>query len=63
MIIIIMKYVQCLIKLNYNDWYFSLIKNYNSSNVLINKQLIPSRKFPATVPGTIHTDLLDSKIN
>lgn len=49
-------------KIKLNDWHFSLLKNYNSSNVLIDKRLIPSRKFPATVPGTIHTDLLDNKL-
>jgi beta-mannosidase len=49
------------IKLN-NEWYFSLSKNYNSSAVSIDKRLIPSKQFPATVPGTIHTDLLNHKI-
>ncbi len=49
------------IKLN-NNWYFSLSKNYNSGNVLIDERLISSKQFPATVPGTIHTDLLNNKI-
>ena len=49
------------IKLN-NNWYFSLSKNYNSANVSIDKRLKSSKKFPATVPGTIHTDLLNNKI-
>lgn len=45
------------IELN-NDWYFSLSKNHNSSNALIDRKLKPAKQFPATVPGTIHTDLL-----
>jgi|WetSurMetagenome_2_1015567.scaffolds.fasta_scaffold28983_2 beta-mannosidase len=45
-----------------NDWSFSLSKNYNSSDVLIDKRLISFIQFPATVPGTIHTDLLNNKI-
>ena len=49
------------IKLN-NNWNFSLSKNNNTSNVLIDKRLKSSKKFPATVPGTIHTDLLNNKI-
>jgi len=50
-----------IIKLN-KGWYFSLSKNNNTSNVLIDKRLKSSKKFPATVPGTIHTDLLNNKI-
>ena len=49
------------IKLN-NNWNFSLSKNNNTSNVLIDKRLKSSKQFPATVPGTIHTDLLNNKI-
>lgn len=49
------------IKLN-NKWYFSLSKNHNSSKVLIGKRLISSKQFPATIPGTIHTDVLNNKL-
>ena len=49
------------IKLN-NNWNFSLSKNYNPNKVPIDKRLKSSKKFPATVPGTIHTDLLNNKI-
>ncbi len=45
------------IKLN-NNWNFSLSKNHNSSNALIDRKFKPAKQFPATVPGTIHTDLL-----
>lgn len=49
------------IKLN-DKWYFSLSKNYNPTKVLIDKRLKFHKQFPATVPGTIHTDLLNNKI-
>jgi beta-mannosidase len=49
------------IKLN-NTWYFSLSKNYNPSKQSIDKRLISHKEFPAKVPGTIHTDLLNNKI-
>lgn len=49
------------IKLN-NNWYFSLSKNYNPNKVSIDKGLKSHKEFPATVPGTIHTDLLNHKI-
>ena len=45
-----------------NNWYFSLSKNYNSSNSSIDERLKTSKSFPATVPGTIHTDLLKNKL-
>ena len=49
------------IELN-NNWYFSLSKNYNPSNVSIEKKLKTFKHFPATVPGTIHTDLLKNHL-
>ena len=49
------------IKLN-NNWNFSLSKNFNPNKVSIDKRLKSSKEFPATVPGTIHTDLLNNKI-
>jgi len=49
------------IELN-NNWYFSLSKSYNPSNVSIDKRLKTFKQFPATVPGTIHTDLLKNNL-
>jgi beta-mannosidase len=49
------------IQLN-NNWYFSLSKNLNSKIETIDKRLKSSKQFPATVPGTIYTDLLNNKI-
>ena len=49
------------IELN-NNWYFSLSKNYNPSNVSIDKRLKTFKQIPATVPGTIHTDLLKNNL-
>jgi beta-mannosidase len=39
-----------------------MLKKIKPTNVLIDKRLKSSKQFPATVPGTIHTDLLNNKI-
>ncbi len=48
-------------KLN-NNWHFSLSKNYYSNKESIDNRLKSHKEFPAKVPGTIHTDLLNNKI-
>jgi len=48
-------------KLN-NNWLFSLSKSYNLNNETIDKRLKSHKVFPATIPGAIHTDLLNNKI-
>ncbi|HCY74622.1 MAG TPA: hypothetical protein DHV28_01755 [Ignavibacteriales bacterium] len=49
------------IKIN-NNWHFSLSKNYNSNKESIDNRLKSHKEFPAKVPGTLHTDLLNNKI-
>jgi len=44
------------------NWTFSLAESSYSIEGITNKQLKSGKQFAATVPGTIHTDLLNNKI-
>jgi beta-mannosidase len=44
------------------NWTFSLAKSSSSLETVNNKKLIAGKQFAATVPGTIHTDLLNNKL-
>lgn len=43
-------------------WRFSLNENSKTNIDIPNKSIKPGKWFPATVPGTIHTDLLNNKL-
>lgn len=44
------------------DWTFSLAESSYSIEVVTNKKIKSGNQFAATVPGTIHTDLLNNKL-
>ena len=44
------------------NWTFSLTESSSSFESITNKKLKSGKQFAATVPGTIHTDLLDNKL-
>lgn len=44
------------------NWTFSLAESSNSIKSITNKKIKLGKQFAATVPGTIHTDLLDNKL-
>ena len=44
------------------NWTFSLAESSHSFVSITNKKLKSGKQFAATVPGTIHTDLLDNKL-
>lgn len=44
------------------NWTFSLVKSSYQSKIVISKNLQSGKQFTATVPGTIHTDLLNNNI-
>ena len=44
------------------NWTFSLAKSAYSKDAIANNKIKSGKKFPATVPGTIHTDLLSNKL-
>lgn len=44
------------------NWTFSLAESSFSVNGITSKKLISGKQFNATVPGTIHTDLLNNKL-
>lgn len=44
------------------NWTFSLAKSSFSVNGITNKKLNSGKQFAASVPGTIHTDLLNNKL-
>lgn len=43
------------------NWTFSLAKS-SSFEAVANKNISPGKQFAATIPGTIHTDLLNNKL-
>jgi len=44
------------------NWLFSLAKTSSSIDAVENKKIKSGQQFNATVPGTIHTDLLNNKL-
>jgi len=44
------------------NWTFSLVESSYSIKGITNKQLKSGKQFAATIPGTIHTDLLNNKL-
>lgn len=44
------------------NWTFSLAKSSSVLKAVENKELKAGKQFAATVPGTIHTDLLNNKL-
>lgn len=44
------------------NWVFSLADSSNSVVAIPNKEIKSNKQFPAKVPGTIHTDLLNNKL-
>ena len=45
-----------------SNWKFSLSEKEKTKNHIPDKLIKPLKWFPATVPGTIHTDLLNNKL-
>ena len=51
-----------LSKKELNNWKFKLAESSNSAEIIRNQKIKPGEWFTATIPGTIHTDVLNNKL-